>query len=119
MLSSARNKRNSNNERTRPHWIGEGTWPELCQKWDKPEYQSKCQKAKDNKLSAKGITSTHSGGSVNAGTSSFRYKAQHGRLPTILETFDHFHCKDGEPLDSISRNISVSMILAFKFLLNR
>lgn len=64
--------------------------------------------------SQRGQLPTHTqGGSVNAGTSIFRYEAQHGRLPTLLETSDYFHFKDGLPRDDISKSIHVSIILIF------
>jgi hypothetical protein len=119
MLLVARNKRGPNDE-NRPKWIGEGTWPELCKKWNTPEYQKKCAQNKLNRHSAKAVTNTHSGGSVNATTSSFRHEAQYGRLPTLLETFDYFHFKDGLPRDKRSESIHVRiiLILIFLFLLN-
>lgn len=61
MLSLARKKRGPNDE-NRPHWIGDGTWRELCKKWDLKEYQDKCKKNRDNRRSEKATTSVHSGG---------------------------------------------------------
>jgi len=116
MLSDARNNRGPKDE-IRSDWIGEGTWRELCEKWNTPEYQKKCAQNKANRCSEKAATSTHSGGSVNAATSSLRHETQHGRLPTLLETFDYFHFKNGSPLDKRSESIDVRIILIFLFLL--
>jgi len=116
MLSDARNNRGPKDE-IRPDWIGEGTWRKLCEKWNTPEYQKKCAQNKANRRSEKAATSTHSVGSVNAATSSLRHEAQHGRLPTLLETFDYFHFKNGSPLDKRSESIDVSIILILIFLL--
>jgi len=37
-----------------PKWIGNIVWNNLLEKWNKPMYQSKCDKTKKNRLSEKG-----------------------------------------------------------------
>jgi hypothetical protein len=61
MLFVARNKRGANDE-NRPKWIGEGTWAELCKKWNTPEYKKKCAQNAANRGSERAATITHSGG---------------------------------------------------------